>query len=157
MTLHPTTRWHAFPSLKEIVKGAYVLPSLATAVLGDYFQFEQLGHFGHGLDPREACVQHDCCGRAQAVTIGRRSKGRHCLSLSLSDRVLPSSVGADVRYHREKRGDEAIQYLRLPGAFERSPTQKGRTTMGHLSVPGLSGRSIPTAPPPHISPCRRRN
>jgi hypothetical protein len=38
------TRWHAFPSLKEIVKGAYVLPSLATAVLGDYFQFEQLGN-----------------------------------------------------------------------------------------------------------------
>ncbi|KAK1667409.1 hypothetical protein QYE76_055568 [Lolium multiflorum] len=51
-----------------------------------------------------------------------------------SDLILP--------FAREKRGDETIQYLRLPGAFERSPTQKGRTTMGHLSVPGLSDAMI---------------
>jgi glutamyl/glutaminyl-tRNA synthetase len=32
------------PNSKEIVKGAYAAPSLATAVLGDKFQFERLGN-----------------------------------------------------------------------------------------------------------------
>jgi hypothetical protein len=33
------------PHSKEVVKDAYAVPSLATAVLGDKFQFERLGNF----------------------------------------------------------------------------------------------------------------
>lgn len=32
------------PGLKEVIKGVYAVPSLATAVLGDKFQFERLGN-----------------------------------------------------------------------------------------------------------------
>lgn len=32
------------PQSKEVVKGAYAVPSLANAVLGDKFQFERLGN-----------------------------------------------------------------------------------------------------------------
>lgn len=31
------------PRSKEVIKGAYAVPSLATAALGDKFQFERLG------------------------------------------------------------------------------------------------------------------
>ena len=31
------------PQSKEVVKGAYAVPSLAAAVVGDKFQFERLG------------------------------------------------------------------------------------------------------------------
>jgi glutamyl/glutaminyl-tRNA synthetase len=33
------------PHSKEVIKDAYAVPSLATAVLGDKFQFERLGNF----------------------------------------------------------------------------------------------------------------
>ncbi|OEL25098.1 Glutamine--tRNA ligase [Dichanthelium oligosanthes] len=33
------------PQSKEVIKGAYAVPSLANAVLGDKFQFERLGYF----------------------------------------------------------------------------------------------------------------
>lgn len=32
------------PHSKEVIKDAYAVPSLATAVLGDKFQFERLGN-----------------------------------------------------------------------------------------------------------------
>jgi len=32
------------PQSKEVIKGAYAVPSLANAVLGDKFQFERLGN-----------------------------------------------------------------------------------------------------------------
>lgn len=32
------------PQSKEVIKGAYAVPSLASAVLGDKFQFERLGN-----------------------------------------------------------------------------------------------------------------
>uniref|UniRef100_A0A453T1Q3 glutamine--tRNA ligase n=1 Tax=Aegilops tauschii subsp. strangulata TaxID=200361 RepID=A0A453T1Q3_AEGTS len=49
------------PHSKEVVKGAYAVPSLAAAVVGNKFQFERLGLLcrGHGLDAREARVQQD--------------------------------------------------------------------------------------------------
>uniref|UniRef100_R7W940 glutamine--tRNA ligase n=1 Tax=Aegilops tauschii TaxID=37682 RepID=R7W940_AEGTA len=38
------------PHSKEVVKDAYAVPSLATAVLGDKFQFERLGYFAVDTD-----------------------------------------------------------------------------------------------------------
>nr|CAB3464148.1 unnamed protein product [Digitaria exilis] len=38
------------PQSKEVVKGAYAVPSLANAVLGDKFQFERLGYFAVDSD-----------------------------------------------------------------------------------------------------------
>ena len=38
------------PNSKEVIKGAYAVPSLATAVLGDKFQFERLGYFAVDTD-----------------------------------------------------------------------------------------------------------
>jgi glutaminyl-tRNA synthetase len=38
------------PNSKEIVKGAYAAPSLATAVLGEKFQFERLGYVAVDTD-----------------------------------------------------------------------------------------------------------
>ncbi|VAI92572.1 unnamed protein product [Triticum turgidum subsp. durum] len=38
------------PHSKEVVKGAYAVPSLATAVVGDKFQFERLGYFAVDTD-----------------------------------------------------------------------------------------------------------
>jgi len=38
------------PNSKEVIKDAYAVPSLATAVLGDKFQFERLGYFAVDTD-----------------------------------------------------------------------------------------------------------
>ncbi|CAN6336479.1 unnamed protein product [Urochloa humidicola] len=38
------------PQSKEVIKGAYAVPSLASAVLGDKFQFERLGYFSVDSD-----------------------------------------------------------------------------------------------------------
>nr|CAB3475950.1 unnamed protein product [Digitaria exilis] len=38
------------PHSKEVIKDAYAVPSLATAVLGDKFQFERLGYFAVDTD-----------------------------------------------------------------------------------------------------------
>lgn len=38
------------PQSKEVIKGAYAVPSLANAVLGDKFQFERLGYFAVDSD-----------------------------------------------------------------------------------------------------------
>ncbi|KAF7104199.1 hypothetical protein CFC21_105118 [Triticum aestivum] len=38
------------PQSKEVVKGAYAVPSLAAAVVGDKFQFERLGYFAVDTD-----------------------------------------------------------------------------------------------------------
>jgi len=38
------------PQSKEVIKGAYAVPSLANALLGDKFQFERLGYFAVDSD-----------------------------------------------------------------------------------------------------------
>ncbi|CAD6272643.1 unnamed protein product [Miscanthus lutarioriparius] len=38
------------PQSKEVIKGAYAVPSLASAMLGDKFQFERLGYFAVDSD-----------------------------------------------------------------------------------------------------------
>ena len=39
------------PQSKEVIKGAYAVPSLASAMLGDKFQFERLGNVTRILFP----------------------------------------------------------------------------------------------------------
>jgi glutaminyl-tRNA synthetase len=45
------------PHSKEVIKDAYAVPSLATAVLGDKFQFERLGNFKAEEPPIQYVIQ----------------------------------------------------------------------------------------------------